>query len=149
MESYLPNVNEYLVCIFLLWLGSFSFVIMLKDESELEYPQSEIRARQHWYPVSQYFSEHESLCCKGHISVSVVWKFVLCVLPANRRKWSPSYPVTSVLYLGRVRPMRLLLQWQLWVAWCPHSKACHRSSLAWGIPCMVRNSLLGLYNIVK
>lgn len=79
-----------------------------------------------------------SLYCKGHISVSLVWVFALCVVPANRKRWRPSCPVTSVSYPGRVRPMRLLLQWQLWAASCPRSKACHHSSLAWGIPCMVR-----------
>lgn len=36
-------------------LSSFSFVVMLKDDSELEYPQCEIRARQHWYPIPNYF----------------------------------------------------------------------------------------------
>lgn len=36
-------------------LLSFSSVVMLKDNSELEYPQCEIRARQHWYPIPHYF----------------------------------------------------------------------------------------------
>lgn len=88
------------------------------------------------------FCECLSLYCKGHNCVSLVWMFALCVVPANRKRWRPSCPVTSVLYPGRVRPMRLLHQWRLWAALCPHSKACHHSSQAWGIPCMVSMALL-------
>lgn len=44
-------------------LSSFSFVVMLKDDLELEYPQCEIRARQHWYPIPNY--DCLSLYCKG------------------------------------------------------------------------------------
>lgn len=46
---------EHLDCISILLLRSFSFVVMLKDDSELEYPQCEIRARQHWYPIPYHF----------------------------------------------------------------------------------------------
>lgn len=62
------------------------------------------------------FCECLSLHCKGHNSVSLVWMFALCVVPANRRRWRPSCRVTSVLYPGRVRPMRLLPKWRLWAA---------------------------------
>lgn len=114
---------------------------MLKDDSELEYPQCEIRARQHWYPIPNYFCLINyclSLYCKGcDIVVILVWVCALCVVPANRKRWRPSCHVTSVSYPGRVRPMRLLPQWQPWAALCPHSKAYHHSSQAWGIPCMV------------
>lgn len=46
---------ELLDCLSLLLLSSFSFVVMLKDDSELEYPQCEIRAPQHWYPIPHHF----------------------------------------------------------------------------------------------
>lgn len=47
-------------CTSLILLSSSSFVVMLKDDSELEHPQSEIRARQHWYKFLIIF-----LYCKG------------------------------------------------------------------------------------
>lgn len=46
---------EHLDYISKLLLSSFSFVVMLKDDSELQYPQCEIRAHQHWYPLPYHF----------------------------------------------------------------------------------------------
>ena len=34
---------------------SYSFEVILKDDSDLEYPQCEIRAGQHWNPVPNIF----------------------------------------------------------------------------------------------
>lgn len=51
---------KHLDCLSL--LSSFSFVVMLKDDSELEYPQCEIRARLHRYPIPRHFCECLSLC---------------------------------------------------------------------------------------
>lgn len=55
-NSVTPLRNRIVSRLYVLTLrGSFSFVVMLKDDSELEYPQCEIRARQHWYPIPNYF----------------------------------------------------------------------------------------------
>ncbi len=52
------------------FLSSLSFVVMLKGDSEFEYPQCEIRARQHWYLIPHYFCL--SFYCEGHNVVSLV-----------------------------------------------------------------------------